>query len=78
MNKKSLLLAVFAAVGLSASAQQILKIGFESDEPKGVYTTADSTQFAGFFADHINLQEDDMWNEQGTDAHSGESGKFSA
>ena len=72
MNKKSLLLAVFAAVGLSANAQQILKIGFESDEPKGVYTTADSTQFAGFFADHINLQEDDMWNEQGTDAHSGE------
>ncbi len=72
MNKKSLLLAVFAAVGLSANAQQILKIGFESDEPKGVYTTKDSTQFAGFFADHINLQADDTWNEQGTDAHSGE------
>ena len=72
MNKKSLLLAAFAAVGLSANAQQILKIGFESDEPKGVYTTKDSTQFAGFFADHINLQADDTWNEQGTDAHSGE------
>ena len=72
MNKKSLLLAAFAAVGLSTNAQQILKIGFESDEPKGVYTTKDSTQFAGFFADHINLQADDTWNEQGTDAHSGE------
>lgn len=71
--RKTLLLSLFlVACGLTASAQQILKIGFEADEQRGVYTTKDSVQFAGFMADHINLQPGDEWNEASTDAHSGE------
>lgn len=72
MKRKSLLLATaLMMLAGTASAQQVLKIGFEANESKGVYTTKDSTQFAGFFADHINLQEGDVWNEASTEAHSG-------
>ena len=72
MKRKSLLLSSALLLAGAANAQQILKIGFEADEQKGVYTTADSTQFAGFFADHINLQPGDVWDENCPDAHSGD------
>ena len=73
MKRKSLLLAIaLMMLAGSASAQQVLKIGFEANESKGVYTTKDSAQFAGFFADHINLQAGDVWDETCPDAHSGD------
>ena len=71
MKKKSLLIASALMLAGAANAQQVLKIGFEANESKGVYTTKDSTQFAGFFADHINLQAGDVWNEASTEAHTG-------
>lgn len=70
-HMKLLSLVGLACIGLTAQAQ-VMRIGFEADEAKGVYTTKDSTQFAGFFADHINLQPGDVWNEASTEAHSGE------
>lgn len=71
MKKKSLLIVALMALATTAGAQEVLRIGFEASEPKGVYTTPGVEEFAGFFADHINLQEGDEWNEASTDAHSG-------
>ncbi len=73
MNTRLLLLTLgLSATGLAAQAQEVLRIGFEASETKGQYATADDPEQAGFFADHINLQAGDVWDEAGTDAHSGE------
>ena len=69
MKKRNFLMMLgLAGVGLTANAQ-IASLGFEEGDQ--FYHNPDSSQFASFYADHINLYGGDVWNEKSEDAHSG-------
>lgn len=58
-----------AGLSMTAQAQVVASLGFE--EGDHMYHNPDSSQFASFYADHINLYSGDTWTEKSTEAHSG-------
>lgn len=70
MRKKNFLMLLgLAGLGLTAQAQVIATLGFEDGDQ--FYHHKDSTQFADFYGDHINLQPGDVWNEKCEESYSG-------
>ena len=70
MRKKNFLMLLgLAGFGLTAQAQVIATLGFEDGDQ--FYHHKDSTQFADFYGDHINLQPGDVWNEKCEESYSG-------
>ena len=72
MAKKNLLVAFgLMGIALSANAQKVVSVGFESGEK--TYTTPWALTPGGTFGDWVNKQDQDNWDEKCTDApHSGE------
>ena len=58
-----------AGLSMAAQAQVVASLGFEEGDQ--FYHNPDSSQFASFHADHINLYGGDTWTEKSTEAHSG-------
>ena len=70
MRKKNFLMLLgLAGFGLTAQAQVVATLGFEDGDQ--FYHHKDSTQFADFYGDHINLQPGDVWNEKCEETYSG-------
>ena len=70
MRKKNFLMLLgLAGFGLTAQAQVVATLGFEDGDQ--FYHHKDSTQFADFYGDHINLQPGDVWNEKCEETCSG-------
>lgn len=70
MRKKNFLMLLgLVGLGMTARAQVVATLGFEDGDK--FYHHKDSTQFADFHGDHINLQPEDVWNEKCEEAHSG-------
>ena len=64
-----MMLLGLAGFGLTAQAQVVATLGFEDGDQ--FYHHKDSTQFADFYGDHINLQPGDVWNEKCEETYSG-------
>lgn len=70
MKKRNLMMVTaLSAFGMMAHAQVVATLGFEDGDKQ--FYNPDSAQFASFYADHINLHGEDVWDEKCTDAHSG-------
>lgn len=70
MKKRNfMMVAILATFGMTARAQVVTSLGFEAGEKQ--FFDPDSTQFASFFGDHINLHGEDVWDEKCTEARTG-------
>lgn len=68
--KKRFFTLTLGLIGFALAANaQVASLGFEEGDK--TYYDPDSTQFASYYADHINLYDGDEWNEQCTEAYSG-------
>ncbi len=71
MKKRNFMMALaMTSLCTMAQAQVVASLGFEDSD--AYYHNPDSSQFASFHADHINLYSGDVWNEKNTaEVHSG-------
>ena len=71
VNKNYLLaLGLIGSAAIAQAQEKVLSLGFEATDAK--HTTEWALTPGGTYGDWVNVKEGDEWNEQGTDAHSGE------